>query len=268
MDSKLCVWSSSGHGKPPQPNCKDLIGHFGSISKVIGVDDQHIISASYDKTLRLWQSRNAKLPFTEALVFQGHKSPILDATYDSSKLLSGDRDGSAILWDAKTAQIVRKWKAHRGHTTKVALWDNTNLIVTGGQDGCVRIWDEREAKSVCTIACHASANGTGAICELGKSGNAIVSAGADTNLNIIDIRSNFSVKHTLTEHDTFIYSMYICDNTIFSGSGSGALHVHDLETGKLEYALGANTAAVRCINTVKDTLIAAGDDGSCLLYSF
>ena len=44
--------------------------------------------------------------------------------------------------------------------------------------------------------------------------------------------------------------------------------VHDLATDALCYGLGANQAAVRAIVTTPNELVAAGDDGGVLVYSF
>ena len=44
--------------------------------------------------------------------------------------------------------------------------------------------------------------------------------------------------------------------------------VHDLAAGQLLYGIGANAAAVRCIGTTQNRLIAAGDDGNTIVYKF
>lgn len=43
---------------------------------------------------------------------------------------------------------------------------------------------------------------------------------------------------------------------------------HDLNTGRLLYGLGANQAAVRCIGSTPNRLVAAGDDGNAIVYRF
>ena len=53
-----------------------------------------------------------------------------------------------------------------------------------------------------------------------------------------------------------------------SGAGDGMLLCHDLVAGKCVYGLGANRGAVRCIHAAPDGLVAAGDDGNAIVYSF
>ena len=56
MDSKVCLWSATG-----QPKCADLLGHTGSVAKVLASADGGLaLSAGYDKTLRFWNLSSAK----------------------------------------------------------------------------------------------------------------------------------------------------------------------------------------------------------------
>jgi hypothetical protein len=52
------------------------------------------------------------------------------------------------------------------------------------------------------------------------------------------------------------------------GCGDGSVLVVDLELGKVLYGVGANKAAVRCVEVCHDRMVAAGDDGSLISYCF
>ena len=62
--------------------------------------------------------------------------------------------------------------------------------------------------------------------------------------------------------------MNVAGHLALTGGGDGMLLVHDLNDGSLLYGLGANEAAVRCIGSTPSHLIAAGDDGNTLIYTF
>jgi F-box/WD-40 domain protein 7 len=54
----------------------------------------------------------------------------------------------------------------------------------------------------------------------------------------------------------------------FSGGGDGSLIAHDVSEGCMRWGIGANKAAVRCIGTTSDSLVAAGDDGNAIIWHF
>lgn len=91
-------------------------------------------------------------------------------------LRAGDRRGNLMCWDVSTASSG--WgarDAHAGHVTALT-WqldaqqeqlqrapDSSTLVLSGGQDGCLRVWDGRSGSRVAQQRLHASAQGKGAI---------------------------------------------------------------------------------------------------------
>ena len=269
MDSKICVWNSTATGVP-SPICIDLLGHVGSISLLDHIGSM-IISASYDKTIRCWQS-SGKKSFTDSVVLKGHGAPILAmAVTESGCVASGARNGEVRVWDINTQKSIRNVSsAHDGHVTAL-LWDreeSNTFVWSGGQDGCVKQWDVRARAPIQSLPLHQNSAGRGALAEMQyTSSGKLVTAGADGILHVIDPRVASKPLFRFTEHGDFIYSLHVKNELIFSGASDGMLHVHDASLGKLLYGLGANQAAVRCIGTTKEHLIAAGDDGTVLVYN-
>jgi len=74
--------------------------------------------------------------------------------------------------------------------------------------------------------------------------------------------------HLLASHRDFIYSLSAVGHVVVSGSGDGMALLHDIESGKLLYGLGANQAAVRAIHASPARLVCAGDDGGVSTYVF
>lgn len=147
MDSKLCLWPSSG------TRCIDLTGHNESISCVMAGDDgTHIISTSYDKSIIIWDTRTKR----QCEKMLGHKyiiliifrAPILCVDWNDGYLTTGDRGGVAALWDLNQGKNSAKLTGHKGHLTSIRIMPpdayDTSLIFTGAQDGNVKIWDPRD----------------------------------------------------------------------------------------------------------------------------
>lgn len=93
MDGKLCLWDKNGI------RTIDLLGHMASISAVrSGAEGSLAISASYDKTLMLWNVNRSQTK--NAACLKGHKAPVLGFCLSSQgAIVSGSRDGDVILWD-------------------------------------------------------------------------------------------------------------------------------------------------------------------------
>ncbi len=85
-------------------------------------------------------------------------------------------------------------------------------------------------------------------------------------MHVLDIKNGFSVVHSWTDHKDCIYSLKTIGNLSLSGGGNGWLLVHNIETGKCLYGLGANEHAVRCIEYTDTKLVTAGDDGKAIIF--
>jgi WD40 repeat protein len=251
---------------------------------------------------------------------------------------TGDRDGVACVWRLHEGAAVATLRGHKGHltacawlpadvaredvggsggfdedrggggsgsavvgaTSAAASAGGADLVVTGAQDGHVRVWDLRSSACVANVAAHASDKGSGAICDiavasvspLGSDGGGgggggdsaaagaatragpgseslIVTSGADRRICVLDPRAGFRVRTVFAEHRDFIYCLHAAGSLCFSGGGDGTLLAHDLSAGRPLWAVGAGLAAVRCIGVAGDAhLVACGDDGKCMTYTF
>lgn len=275
MDSKLCLWDATG------VKCEDLMGHSGSLSAVQCLDQDTVISAGYDKTVRVWNvHRQTSSRQREQSCIKASSAPILDMSTlaDGCSIVVGDRDGSVHLLDAAEGKVVRKFPSvHRGHTTAVlgskdaSAADGGHFFFSGGQDGFVKVWDSRQKSAHASLELHVDpktgkCGAVGFLRESSEDGNILVTGGADGTVKVLDKRNMYAAVHNFTEHMDFIYSLELHGQLCLSGAGNGMLHVHDWKQGKLLYGLGANQAAVRAIETTPTHLIAAGDDGGVVVY--
>jgi WD40 repeat protein len=272
MDSKLCLWQGR--------RCIDMTGHSASVSSVCaGASGAHCISTSYDKTVRVWETRRG----TCASMLRGHAGPILTSTWardGDGLLLTGDRSGMACVWDLNVEKTAFTLTKHRGHVTAVHWLPGTGggecVCVTGDQAGTVRVWDMRLQGSGTSEGCiHESVlhpggavNDIVSCCGPATDTSALVTTGADKNIQVMDARMGFQPRSTFAHHKDFIYSVESVGDFVASGGGDGMLLVHDVKVGKLLYGLGASEGAVRALACTAERMIAAGDDGKVLTFEF
>lgn len=91
--------------------------------------------------------------------------------------------------------------------------------------------------------------------------------GADGTVRILDSRAGVGELASIELTD-FPYSFSAAGGLLLAGCGDGSLHVIDMATLQIQYALGANQHAVRTIDASSDKLVCSGDDGNVLVYDF
>merc|ERR1712144_77048 len=75
-----------------------LVGHNGVVSDVVvSSDGQFALSASWDKTMRLWDLNTG----AKVRTFQGHTKDVFSVAFsaDNRQIVSGSRDRTIKLWN-------------------------------------------------------------------------------------------------------------------------------------------------------------------------
>jgi WD40 repeat protein len=66
----------------------------------------------------------------------------------------GQRDNTAILWDAESGTPLRTLKGHTSAVTSVALSADRSRALTGSADQTAKLWDTSNGKEVLTLKGH------------------------------------------------------------------------------------------------------------------
>ena len=257
MDSYLCLWNKHGNV------CEHLHGHQGTVSDLVVLhDSQKAITSSYDKTIRIWDvSAGRKRKAREMGVAKCHSAPVLLLRANNSHaLVSGCRGGNVSITDTATLkQVWGQTIAHEGHVTALE-WLDENCMMSGGQDGCICLWDRRCPTKLGTVPSHKHNTGTGAVGFLGMVGSYIVSAGADKVVKIHSLTNDFRVLFS-QRTDDFVYSCFVSGRQIFVGLGNGICIIFDVQKLSCLANFQANGSGLRCICNSGPSLFTAGDDG-------
>lgn len=272
MDSALCLWNKTA------ATCENLThpveSHRGGISKVEVNESGIAVSASYDRTLKLWNTGARRGGDAFMTTLSGHKNPVTHFVWEHNTLVSGDRKGELMVWDVTASQAVCKLPGLTAGAQVGAMGTlmdgDMNLVLAGDQAGVVAVWDFRAAGGTPVHRAQqhpggvvAAVQGTRMSCD-----NFVVTAGADKVMHVLEPRMSYSPLYTWRDHKDFIYSMEVHGNYVLSGAGNGWLLVHDVDSGSCAYALGAGENAVRCIGASRSKLVCAGDDGKMMVYDY
>ena len=91
----------------------DLQAHTDIVfSASFSPDGSRIVTASWDKTAKVWDARSG----AELLALKGHDVDVRSASFspDGSRILTGSSDSTAKVWDARTGAPLLTLKRHSG----------------------------------------------------------------------------------------------------------------------------------------------------------
>ena len=93
--------------------------------------------------LRGWEWHYLKRLRYRTLSPLRHDSPVISLAFsrDGKLLATGTQAGVVTVWQAKTGQELRQWKAHQTNATSVVFSPDGRYLATGSQDLTVKVWD-------------------------------------------------------------------------------------------------------------------------------
>ena len=126
-----------------------LFGHEGAVfSAAFSPDGKRIVTASGDKTARLWDAATGK-QIGAPLV--GHEDAVCSAAFspDGKRIVTASLDKTARLWDAATGkQIGAPLVGHEGAVLSAAFSPDGKRIVTASVDKTARLWDAETGEQI------------------------------------------------------------------------------------------------------------------------
>ncbi|ACY18086.1 protein kinase domain-containing protein [Haliangium ochraceum] len=106
-------------------------------------DGHRIITASEDRSAKIWDVRSGQLQRT----LEGHTSGVTTAGFslDGDWVFTASREGTIKTWDARTGAPRWTFFGHRTAIWSSHLSPSNDALVTGSFDGTARLWDIRYA---------------------------------------------------------------------------------------------------------------------------
>ncbi|GIM03852.1 hypothetical protein Vretimale_8516 [Volvox reticuliferus] len=110
----------------------------------------YVATASADRSVKVWDISGG---FCTHHFQGGHGGVVLRAMFHPTKLqlFSAADDGSVRVWDLGSKKCLYELKAHFSAVTSLALCSDGWLLLTGGRDKVVVVWDLRSGTKVTTV---------------------------------------------------------------------------------------------------------------------
>ncbi|CAO3586592.1 unnamed protein product [Absidia cylindrospora] len=231
-DKSLLVWrmtrDESNYGAPQ----KSLLGHNHFIQDIaMSSDGMYVLSASWDKTLRLWELATGKT----IRRFDGHGKDVLSVAFspDNRQIATGSRDRTVKLWNTLGDCKASVGQDMNGHTEWVSCVRFSPdparpFLVTCGWDKSVKVWDMNKFSLAVNFTGH---NGYVSKLALSPDGSLCASGGKDGVVMLWDMQEN---KHLYSlEVNNEVYDLAFCPAKTWLAVACGSLiHIWDVETKK------------------------------------
>ncbi|EDO17171.1 hypothetical protein Kpol_1072p41 [Vanderwaltozyma polyspora DSM 70294] len=155
LNNNCTVYRVSKEARVQQSIVSIFKGHTCYISDVEFLDNSKIVTASGDMTCALWDIPKAK----RVREYADHLGDVLSIslppahTENSANLFaSSGSDGYTYIWDVRSAASVQSFFVSNSDVNTVKFFKDGNSIVTGSDDGTLRMFDLRADCPIATYS--------------------------------------------------------------------------------------------------------------------
>ena len=132
-------------------NKRKYTGHATRIrSARFSKDGTKIVTASDDKTARVWNINDGMQALQKLGGSEGHEWAVLCAVFsdDGQRVITSSEDNSAKIWDAETDELYQTLTGHTAAVISVAFSPDGNRALTASADFTAKLWDTRTGKEI------------------------------------------------------------------------------------------------------------------------
>jgi WD40 repeat protein len=168
---------------------KAFSGHTSVINALtFSPDGRYVLSGSWDKTLKLWDSKKSRCLRT----YQGHAGYVKAACFnpDGNRILSLAEDDTLRLWDTqsgKCLRVITADKSYGHHNKAVQFSPDGKYAISAGGEAFFSLWDTHDWSLLKTFR-NPSTDHVYSI-AFSPDGNLVLAGRGDGKINVWDVRS-------------------------------------------------------------------------------
>jgi WD40 repeat protein len=269
---------------PPSQNWQrvaTLTGHSDWVSDLaIASDGQTLISASFDKTLQLWDLSTCQ----SLAVLAEHTSPVcaISISPKGNIFASGSWDKTIKIWDLtkrESIAVLSDENTHsEGSVRSITISPDGQILASGWFDQTVKLWKlktgKRKVLAPNFLGSYSGHLGRVDAISFSPDGQTLASGSADGTIKIWQLNTTGKplqdLTHTLTEAADPVTAIAFSPNSKFLASGSRdrAIQIWNLNTGKRSQQLNGHLGVISALVFHPDgqILASASADGTVRLW--
>jgi WD40 repeat protein/tRNA A-37 threonylcarbamoyl transferase component Bud32 len=211
-----------------------LLGHQDKvIASDLSRDGKRIVTASLDKTARVWDAETGQ----EVAVLRGHEGSVASARFspDGRSIATISSDNTARLWEAATGKLLRTLHVPRGDGVSTHLYgeeayavhfspDGRRMVTAFGDypDCTARVWDTANGKELAVLTGH---SGPVVSAVFSPDGKQIATASLDKTARLWESDTGKEVR-SLKGHTCGVFAaVFSPDGTRVVTIGDGTDHI-------------------------------------------
>lgn len=266
------------------PLATPLRGHTGAVYLTsFSPDGRLLATASYDRTVRLWDVTDRDRPRPLGKPLTGHRSWVSSAVFspDGRTLASAADDGTVRLWDvtrpSRPRPIGAPLTGHEGTIYLVAFSPDGRSLASVSEDRTVRLWNVADPRRPKPLATLAGADAAVRSVAFSPDGDTLAAGGDDDTIRLWDVAAPGRPKRlsTLTGHTDLVHSVAFSPDgrTLASGSADDTIRLWNVADPHHGRQLGApltgHTGPIWSVafNPDGNTLAAASADSTASLWN-
>ena len=260
--AKKTIWLRPRQANLDPPDgalIRTLSGHRGRVRSVaVMADGKRVISASEDRTLKLWDLETG----SEIRTFSGHTDRVRFVAITPSErcVISASNDNTLKVWDLDSGNEIKTLSGHSDRVRSVIVTNDEKRAISASGDKTIKVWDLKTGCNIQTLTGHSERVSSLALSSDEKQ---LISASNDSTIKLWDLNTG-AEKKTLRGHSSWVNAVVIANDgkRLISASADDTLKIWDLETGQVLHTLEGHTDQVRnvAITNCGKKIISASTD--------